>query len=103
MREMQNELRTLRQATRGGATQDIPSATAAAIVGQDDLTTDGPKSGVSLKEWVRMKLDSFDGSCTPVQAADWLSYVEDKMDAFEMLDQDRVRYGTQLLKGEAQI
>ncbi|KAF0892605.1 hypothetical protein E2562_017324 [Oryza meyeriana var. granulata] len=30
-----------------------------------------------------MKLDNFDGSCTPVQAADWLSYVEDKMEAFE--------------------
>ncbi|KAF0888646.1 hypothetical protein E2562_016104 [Oryza meyeriana var. granulata] len=30
-----------------------------------------------------MKLDNFDGSCTPVQVADWLSYVEDKMEAFE--------------------
>ncbi|KAF0896555.1 hypothetical protein E2562_024693 [Oryza meyeriana var. granulata] len=30
-----------------------------------------------------MKLDNFDGSSTPVQATDWLSYVEDKMEAFE--------------------
>ncbi|KAF0920634.1 hypothetical protein E2562_036069 [Oryza meyeriana var. granulata] len=30
-----------------------------------------------------MKLDNFDDSSTPVQAADWLSYVEDKMEAFE--------------------
>ncbi|KAF0909897.1 hypothetical protein E2562_000207 [Oryza meyeriana var. granulata] len=50
-----------------------------------------------------MKLDNFDGSSTPVQAAHWLSYVEDKMEAFEVLAQDRVHYGTQLLKGEAQI
>ncbi|KAF0904363.1 hypothetical protein E2562_033569, partial [Oryza meyeriana var. granulata] len=72
-------------------------------MGQDEPTTGGPKSGVSLKEWVGMKLDNFDGSSTPVQAADWLSFVEDKMEAFEVLAQDRVRYGTQLLKGEAQI
>lgn len=50
-----------------------------------------------------MKLDSFDGSGTPIQAADWLSYVEDKMEAFEVSAHDRVRYGAQLLKGEAQI
>ncbi|KAF0903668.1 hypothetical protein E2562_028377 [Oryza meyeriana var. granulata] len=52
-------------------------------MGQDEPTTGGPKSGVTLKEWVGMKLDNFDGSSTPVQAAVWLSYVEDKMEAFE--------------------
>ncbi|KAF0922405.1 hypothetical protein E2562_034649 [Oryza meyeriana var. granulata] len=72
-------------------------------MGQDKPTTGGPKSWVSLKEWVGMKLDNFDGSSTPIQATDWQSYVEDKMEAFEVLAQDRVRYGTQLLKGEAQI
>ena len=50
-----------------------------------------------------MKLDSFDGSGTPVHAADWLSYVEDKMEAFDVLAHNRVRYGVHLLKGEAQI
>jgi hypothetical protein len=50
-----------------------------------------------------MKLDTFDGSGTPVEAADWLTYVEDKMDVFEIVYGDRVRFGTQLLKGEAQI
>ena len=54
-------------------------------------------------QWMGMKLDSFDGSGSPVEAADWLTYVEDKMDVFEVVYGDRVRYGTQLLKGEAQI
>ena len=50
-----------------------------------------------------MKLDTFDGSGTPVEAADWLTYVEDKMEVFEVVYHDCVRFGTQLLKGEAQI
>jgi hypothetical protein len=50
-----------------------------------------------------MKLDTFDGSGTPVEAVDWLTYVEDKMNVFEIVYGDRVRFGTQLLKGEAQI
>jgi hypothetical protein len=33
----------------------------------------------------------------------WLTYVEDKMDVFEIVFGDRVRFGMQLLKGEAQI
>jgi hypothetical protein len=41
-----------------------------------------------------MKLDSFDGSGSPVEAADWLTYVEDKMDVFEVVAGDLVRYGT---------
>ncbi|KAF0927703.1 hypothetical protein E2562_035874 [Oryza meyeriana var. granulata] len=103
MQEMENELRALRQASREGAGQATLGSSVAIAMGQDEPTTGGPKCGVSLKEWVGMKMDNFDGSCTPVQAADWLSYVEDKMEAFEVLAQDRVRYGTQLLKGEAQI
>jgi hypothetical protein len=62
-----------------------------------------PVSEISLMRWIGMKLDSFDGSGSPVDVADWLTYVEDKMDVFEMISGDRVRYGTQLLKGEAQI
>ena len=50
-----------------------------------------------------MKLDTFDGSGTPVEAADWLAYVEDKMNVFEIVFGDHVRFGTQLLKGEAHI
>jgi hypothetical protein len=50
-----------------------------------------------------LKLDTFDGSGTPVEAADWLTYVEDKMDVFEIVFRDHVRFGTQMLKEEAQI
>ena len=85
---LQNELRTLRWAAN--AARDAPIA-------------DGPVSGISLMQWIGLKLDNFDGSGTPIQAADWLSYVEDKMEAFAVLAQDRVRYGSQLLKAEAQI
>jgi formylglycine-generating enzyme required for sulfatase activity len=35
-------------------------------------------SGLSLVQWMGMKLDTFDGIDTPVEAADWLTYVEDK-------------------------
>jgi hypothetical protein len=62
-----------------------------------------PVSGISLMHWIGMKLDSFDGSGSPVDTADWLTYVEDKLDVFEVVSGDRVCYGTQLLKGEAQI
>jgi hypothetical protein len=62
-----------------------------------------PVSGLSLMQWMRMKLDTFDGSGTPVGAADWLTYVEDNMNVFEIVYGDRVRFGIQLLKGEAQI
>jgi hypothetical protein len=50
-----------------------------------------------------MKMETFDGSGTPVEATDWLTYMEDKMNVFEIVYGDRVRFGTQLLKGEAQI
>jgi hypothetical protein len=54
-------------------------------------------------QWMGMKLDAFDGSGTPILAADWLTYVVDKMDVFEIVYGDRVCFGTQLLKGVAQI
>jgi hypothetical protein len=45
-----------------------------------------------------LKLDSFDGSGSPVEVVDWLTYVEDKMNAFEVVYGDCVRYGTHLLR-----
>jgi hypothetical protein len=58
-----------------------------------------PVSGLSLMQWMGMKLDTFDGSGTPVEAANWMTYVEDKMDVFEIVFGDCVCFGTQLLKG----
>jgi hypothetical protein len=109
MQAMQQELETLRQAaTNGTTTAATVGATTSTVPTTGAILTDVaqtalPVSGVSLVKWIGMKLDSFDGSGCPVEAADWLTYVEDKMDVFEVAYGDRVRYGTQLLKGEAQI
>jgi hypothetical protein len=112
MQAMQQELAILRQA--------IPVAPTGAAQGADGGGVPGgavlagaapggeaevplPVSGLPLMQWMGMKLDTFDGSGTPVEAADWLTYVEDKMNVFEIVYGDRVRFGTQLLKREAQI
>uniref|UniRef100_A0A0A9DKK6 Retrotransposon gag domain-containing protein n=1 Tax=Arundo donax TaxID=35708 RepID=A0A0A9DKK6_ARUDO len=96
MKAMQEELRALRQ---GQGQVDHASGSVEA----PDTEAAGPVSGVSLREWVGMKLDSFDGSGGPIQTADWLAYVVKQLGAFEVELQKRVRYVTQLLKGEAQI
>lgn len=106
MKAMQAELRSLRQSRAAqGTTSAAQGATGQGAhgAGQDGQGANARVSGVSLIQWIGMKLDSFDGSGTPVEAADWLSYVEDKMEVFDVLTPDRFRYGTQLLKGEAQI
>jgi hypothetical protein len=109
---MQQELETLRQVANTGAATAATAATAGATTSTVPATgaiptgipqTALPVSGISLVKWIDRKLDSFDGSGSPVEAANWLTYVEDKMDVFEVAYGDRVRYGTQLLKGEAQI
>jgi hypothetical protein len=103
MQAMQQELAILRQA--------IPVAPASATQGAggggvpEGAVPVGPApggeaevpltvSGLSLMQWMGMKLDAFDGSGTPVEAADWLTYVEDKMNVFEIVYGDRVRFGT---------
>lgn len=106
MKAMQAELRSLRQSRAAqGTTSAAQGATGQGAhgAGQDGQGANARVSGVSFIQWIGMKLDSFDGSGTPVEAADWLSYVEDKMEVFDVLTPDRFRYGTQLLKGEAQI
>jgi len=104
MQAMQNEIQNLRQGALANGAAPINDAgvgAAPANVGAPEMPI--PVSAISLMQWMGMKLDTFDGSGTPVQAADWLTYVEDKMDVFEVVYQDRVRFSTQLLKGEAQI
>lgn len=122
MQAMQQELANLRR-TVPNATATTTAATTSAIPTTGATPTTGtihatcsttrigptgapeaalPVSGISLMQWIGMKLDSFDGSGSPVDAADWLTFVVDKMDVFEVVYGDRVRYGTQLLKGEAQ-
>jgi hypothetical protein len=92
MQAMQQELAILRQAIH-------VAPAGAASGGEAEMPL--PVSGLSLMQWMGMKLDSFHGSGTPVEAADWLTYVEVKMNVFEIVYGDRVRFGTQLLKGES--
>jgi hypothetical protein len=108
MQAMQQELAFLRQAipvalagaAQGAGGGGVPWGAVpmgAALGGGAEVPL--PVSGLSLMQWMGMKLDAFDGSGTPVEAVDWLTYVEDKMDVFEIVYEDRVRFGTQLLKG----
>jgi anti-sigma factor RsiW len=111
VRVMQQELATLRQATppTAATTVTTSAALATSTIPATHAVPSGvpqvaiPVSGISLMQWIGMKLDSFDGSGSPVDVADWLTYVEDKMDVFEVVSGDCVHYGTQLLKGEAHI
>jgi hypothetical protein len=112
MQAMQQELAILRQAipvapmgaAQGASGGGVPRGAVPAGAGPDGgAEVSLPVSGLSLMQWMGMKLDTFDGSGTSVEAADWLTYVEDKMNVFEIMYGDRVRFGTQLLKGEAQI
>jgi hypothetical protein len=112
MQAMQQELVILRQAipvAPAGAAQGARGAGVPRGTVPADAAPGGgaevplPVSGLSLMQWMGMKLDTFDGSGTLVEAADWLTYVEDKMDVFEIVYGDRVCFGTQMLKGEAQI
>jgi type II secretory pathway component PulM len=78
VRVMQRELATLRQATPATtATTVTTSATPAtgAIPATHTVPSGVPRvaipvSGISLMQWIGMKLDSFDGSGSPVDAAD---------------------------------
>jgi hypothetical protein len=112
MQAMQQELAILRQAihvapagaaqgARGGGVPRGTVPAGAAPGGGAEVPL--PVSGLSLMQWMGMKLDTFDGSGTLVEAADWLTYVDDKMDVFEIVYGDRVHFGMQMLKGEAQI
>jgi hypothetical protein len=112
MQTMQEELAILRQAipiapvgaAQGAGGGGVPGGAVpvgAALGGRAEVPL--PVSVLSLMQWMGMKLDTFHGSGTPVELADWLTYVEDKMDVFEIVYGDRVRFGTQLLKGDTQI
>jgi hypothetical protein len=112
MQAMQQELAILRQAIHAAPTGFAQGAGGGGVPGGavpagaspgGEAEVPLPVSGLSLMQWMGMKLDAFDGSGTPVEAADWLTYMEDKMNVFEIVYGDRVRFGTQLLKGEAQI
>jgi hypothetical protein len=98
MQAMQQELAILRQAipvapagaaqatgAQGAGIGGVPGGavpTGAAPSGGAEVPH--PVSGLSLMQWMGLKLDNFDASGTPIEATDWLTYVEDKMDVFEI-------------------
>ena len=46
-----------------------------------------------------LRLDTFDGAGTPVQAADWLRYMERQFGALEMTSVQKARFVAFQLKG----
>jgi hypothetical protein len=91
-------------ATQGATIGAIPAgAIHAGVVPGGAAEVAPPVSSISLMQCIGLKLDSFDGNGSPAEAGDWLTYVEDKMNVFEVVYGDHVRYGTQLLKGESHI
>jgi hypothetical protein len=88
LQAMQQELATLRQAilvalvgsastvaTKGATIGAIP---AGAIPGGAAKVAP-PVSGISLMHWISLKLDSFNGRGSPVEAADWIFSLQIKV------------------------
>ena len=98
---MRAELNALRQAppNGGGGTGDPPSTTS----GSDPPAGGNVQRPLELRQWCGMHLELFAGNGAPVEAADWLSAVVDKLEAFQIPSPDWVRYAGQLLKGEALV
>jgi hypothetical protein len=60
-------------------------------------------SNMTLTKWLDMKLDKFDGSGTPMDAASWLHTMEKYMDALMMTVEDMAVYVAFQLKGLADV
>jgi phage-related protein len=60
-------------------------------------------SDMTLTKWLDLKLDKFEGSGTPMDAASWLRTMEKYMDALVMTPEDRVVYVAFQLKGLADV
>jgi len=102
MQAMRAELNALRQVppNGGGGTGDPPPSTTG---GSDPLARGNVQRPLELRQWCGMHLELFAGNGAPVEAADWLSTVVDKLEAFQIPSLDWVRYAGQLLKGEALV
>ena len=76
---------------------------AAALVAEPAAVANSPEARMSLREWMLLRLDTFDGAGTPVQAADWLRYMERQFGALEMTSAQKARFVAFQLKGQADI
>jgi len=102
MQAMRAELNALCQVppNGGGGTGDPPPSTTG---GSDPPAGGNVQRPLELRQWCGMHLELFAGNGAPVEAADWLSAVVDKLEAFQIPSPDWVRYAGQLLKGEALV
>ncbi|KAG2611423.1 hypothetical protein PVAP13_4KG164705 [Panicum virgatum] len=99
MQAMHAELNALRQAPELGPVAN--GAVPIAPGGGEPVIA--PQRPLELRDWCGMSLEKFAGTSAPIEAADWLSAVIDKMESFQVPTSDWVRYAHQLLKGEALV
>jgi hypothetical protein len=69
------------------------------------VSDDAPRAarGMTLTRWTSMRLDTFDGSGTPVNAADWLRKMEKYMRGSRMTPEEKVTFMPFQLTGQADI
>jgi hypothetical protein len=101
MQTMQAEMNALRHAPVGGANPGgapgAPSAPGGAPGNAPGANPGGaplvpPEGLLDLRDWWCMALEKFDGTGAPIEAADWLSSVVDKLESFQVPSSDWVRY-----------
>jgi hypothetical protein len=97
MQAMRAEMNALRQAPASG----VPGGAPGGVRGGVPVVP--PERPLDLRDWCCMALEKFDGIGAPIEAADWLSSVVDKLESFQVPALDWVRYAHQLLKGEALV
>jgi len=99
MQAMHVGLNALRQAPELGPAANGPIPVAPG--GGEPVVA--PQRPLVLRDWCGMSLEKFAGTSAPIEAADWLSAVIDKLESFQVPASDWVRYAHQLLKGEALV
>jgi hypothetical protein len=69
------------------------------------VSDDAPRAapGMTLTRWTSMRLDTFDVSGTPVNAADWLHKMEKYMRGSRMTPEEKVTFMPFQLTGQADI
>ena len=85
------------------AAAPVAVVAAAASVADPMVAAIPPEARMSLREWQSLRLDFFDGAGTPVQAADWLRYIERQFGAMELTSAQKARFVAFQLKGQADI
>ena len=104
MQAMHAELNAICQAPELGAAANgfVPVAPSGVATGGGEPLV-ALQRPLELRDWCGMSLEKFAGTGAPIEAADWLSAVIDKLESFHVPASDWVRYAHQLLKGEALV